>query len=118
MKYLKNLGKSLLITIIIMFVLTFICTLLNYFDIINSKYLSIFKIIIPLFSLGVGGFFLGRKSNKKGFLEGLKFGFIVTILILIFNLIFGFNLTIKDLIFYLALILSSMFGSMLGINTK
>lgn len=80
--------------------------------------MMVFKIIIPIFSLALGGFILGKGATKHGYLEGLKLGLIITTLILIGNLIFNQNINLKDFIFYLSLIISSMFGSMFGINTK
>lgn len=118
MKYLKKLLKAFLFTIGSMLILTFIFTALNYFGIINNKIMMIFKIIIPIFSLALGGFILGKGATKNGYLEGLKLGLIITILILIINLIFNEHLVLKDFILYLSLIISSMFGSMFGINTK
>jgi len=118
MKYLKKLLKAFLFTIGSMLILTFIFTCLNYFGIISNKIMMVFKVIIPIFSLALGGFILGKDANKRGYLEGLKLGLIITILILIGNLIFHQNINIKDFVFYLSLIISSMFGSMFGINSK
>lgn len=117
MKYLKKILKSFLYGISSIIILTFIITTLNYFDIINGKLLSISKIIIPLLSLGLSGYIIGKNTNKNGWLEGLKIGLIITLLIMIYNLIFD-TLTQKDVIFYLILIVSSIFGSILGINKK
>lgn len=118
MKYLKKILKAFLFTIGSILILTFIFTVLNYFGIINNKIMMVFKIIIPIFSLALGGFILGKAANKRGYLEGLKLGFIITLLILIGNLIFKEHLVLKDFIFYLSLIISSMFGSMFGINRQ
>lgn len=118
MKYPKNILKSLLFTIGSIAVLTFLFTTLNYFNIINNKVMNIAKIIIPLFSLALGGFIIGKNSLKNGWLEGLKVGLIVILLILIGNLIFMQKITSKDFVFYLILLVSSIFGSMFGINHK
>lgn len=118
MKYFKKILKALIITIFSILILTLIMTSLNYFNIISGKVMIISKIIIPLVSLAIGGFILGKGANKNGWLEGLKLGLIITFLIIIGNLIFSQSLTIKDLIFYLLLLFSSMFGSMFGINMK
>lgn len=118
MKYLKKLGISLLFIIASLLILTFLFTTLNYFNIINSKIMNIAKIVIPLFSLALGGFILGKNANKNGWLEGLKIGLIIITLIAIGNLIFIKNINAKDTIFYLLLLISSIFGSMFGINMK
>lgn len=119
LKYIKNLGKSFLYIIGFILVLTFIVTLLSYFNIIGSKVLSILEITILCLSLFVGGFIIGKKSLKKGYLEGLKLSGIFLIILLLFNFIaFDQTFKISDLIFYLIITLSSIFGSTLGINKK
>ena len=117
MKYLKRLLKAFLFAGISTLVLTFLFTLLNYFGLIGSSVMTVIKIIIPLFSIALGGFILGKGALKNGWMEGLKIGLIIILLILIFNLIF-LGVDVKDFIFYAALLISSMFGSMLGINTN
>lgn len=119
LKYIKNLGKSFLYIIGFILALTFIVTLLSYFNIISSKVLSILEITILCLSLFVGGFIIGKKSLKKGYLEGLKLSGIFLIILLLFNfLAFDQTFKISDLIFYLIITLSSIFGSTLGINKK
>ena len=118
MNHLKKIIMSLFFAFISIIILTFLFTVLNYFDIIENRFMNISKIIIPLFSLGVGGFILGKNSVKNGWLEGIKLGLIVILLIIIGNLVFKQSLNLKDLIFYLLLLFSSIFGSMFGINIK
>lgn len=118
MKYLKKLLKGFLFTIICFLLLTFICTVLNYFSIINVKVMEVFKIIIPLFSFALGGYIMGKGSEKNGWLEGLKIGLILILLIVIGNLIFSPKLILKDFIFYILLLMSSVLGGMFGINRK
>ena len=119
MKYLKNLGISFIYIISTLLILTLITTIFSYFNIFNDKVTSMVKIIIPIISMFIGGFFIGKNSNKKGFLEGLKLGVIFSIIIIIFNyLAFDYSFKIKYLLFYSILIISSIFGSMIGINRK
>jgi len=119
MKYLKNLGISFLYIIGVLLVLTFITTIFSYFNIFNDKITSIIKIIIPVISMFVGGFYIGKKSLKKGFLEGLKLGAIFSSILIIFNyLALDNSFKFKYLLFYIILIITSIFGSMIGINRK
>ena len=74
MNYLKKLGISFLYIISSILVLTFITTLFSYFNVISDKTTSLIKIIIPIVSMLIGGFYVGKNSLKKGFLEGLKLG--------------------------------------------
>ncbi|MDD2435842.1 MAG: TIGR04086 family membrane protein [Bacilli bacterium] len=115
----KKFDMSLLYTFGIILGFTLLITLFNYFNILSYKVVVVFKIIIPVLSLFVGGFILGKKSSNKGWLEGLKYGILVIVIFSIINYIFlktGFK--IQDLIYYLILIMSGTFGSMVGISNK
>ena len=118
MKYLKKLGIAFLITVGSLFILLFIATIFNYFDLFSYKVMHISIIIVPIISLILGGLYIGKKATKKGYLEGLKLGLLFSILLLIINLILGEGINLKDIIFYLILIISCIFGSMIGINLK
>ena len=119
MKYLKNLGMSFIYIIGSILILTFITTIFSYFNILNDKITSIIKIIIPVISMLIGGFYIGKRSSKKGFLEGLKLGAIFSIVLIIFNyLAFDNSFKFKYMLFYIILITSSILGSMIGINRK
>ena len=117
MKYAKNLGFSLLFIIGSLLILTLLLTLFNYFNLFSNGIVSTFKIIIPIISLFAGGFFIGKKSSKKGWLEGLKLSLIFTIILILFNLLgLGNKLELKNILYYLIIIISCIFGGMLGIN--
>lgn len=117
MKYAKDLGISLLFIIGSFIILTFLITTLNYFNLFSSGLVSVFKIIIPIVSLFIGGFRIGKKSTKKGWLEGLKLSLIFTIILILFNLLgLGNKMEFKNILYYMIIIASCMFGGMLGIN--
>lgn len=119
MKILKNFWISFLYILGLILILTFLVTLLNYFNIIGSKTVAILEILIFVIAVFIGGIVIGKKSNKKGWLEGLKLSGIFLIILIIFNYLgLGHSFEIKDLIFYLILIGSSTFGGMVGINKK
>ena len=119
MLYLKKLSKSLGISIIILLVMTFIITLLNYINLINIKIVTAFSYITPFISFFIGGLLLGKTSINKGWLEGIKFGLVIIILSFIFNyLAFDQGFNISNVILYTITILSSIIGSMVGINLK
>ena len=119
MKYLKKLGFSFIYILSTLLLITFVISLLNYFNVISDKVISIFKILIPILSLFIGGFYIGKNSNNKGYLEGLKLGGIFSIFLIIFNfLAFDNSFKLKYLLFYLILMISSILGSMIGINKR
>jgi putative membrane protein (TIGR04086 family) len=96
----------------------FLITTLNYFNIISLKIVSIFKIIIPLLALFIGGFIMGKNAKKHGFLEGIKFSFIFILLFIVASLLLKEAIGTKDLLFYILILIASILGSMFGINTK
>ena len=119
MNYLKVLGKSFIYMISILFISTIIITVLNYFNIFGSKFVTIFKIFIALISIFVGGYIMGNNASKKGWLEGLKLGLTILVILVSVNyVILKQSWDIKNLVYYLILISSSIFGSMVGINRK
>ncbi len=119
MNYIKKLGISILWIISFFLSLTFIISLFNYFNIINDKIVEIVKILIPITSIFIGGFKIGKKSKNKGWLEGLKLGLVVVIFIVIFNfLALDVKFELKSIIFYIILTTSCVLGSMIGIMNK
>ena len=119
MKYLKVLGISIGYILGISFVLTFLITLFSYFNILGEKATNTLLLLSTIISMIIGGIIIGKNSNKKGFIEGLKLGLIITILFLLFGYLgIKYNYKLNDIIYYLILITSSTLGSMIGINKK
>lgn len=117
-KYTKYL-KALLYIFVPILIFNIILSILYYFNIINSKTLSTLNTILVTISMFIGGIYIGNKSNKKGYLEGIKISLIAVIILFIISyLAFDKGITIKSLIYYLLLIISSTLGSMIGINKK
>jgi len=117
MRYLKNLGISLLYIIGFMLILTFIGTLFNYIGLLNSSVIKIVKVIIPVLSMFIGGFVIGKRQGKNGWLEGLKLSLIFLIILTLFNFL-GLNhsFSVKSIIYYIILTVSTILGSIIGVN--
>ena len=119
MKYLKDLFFSFIWIIGSLLILTLFFSFFNYFNIISDKIMPIIKIIILFISLFLGGLYIGKKSKNKGWLEGIKLGIIFSLFLLIFNfLALNNSFKLKYLLFYTIIIISSIFGSIIGINKK
>lgn len=97
--------------------LSVIVTVFNYFNVINGVFLKIVFLFIPLFSVFVGSFKLGKVSKSKGFIEGIKYGVIWSLLFVLIGLCMK-SLGITSVVYFVILILVSVFGSILGINKK
>ena len=116
-KYLKYF-KSLLFISISLIIFNLIISILYYFNVLNDNSINYINFIIIILSMLIGGIYIGSKTNKKGYFEGLKIGLIIFILFFLVSYL-GFNsFKIKYLIYYLVLILSSTIGSMIGISKK
>ena len=117
MNYLKKLGISIIYILSFILGLTFIFTLLHYIGLLNNTTINIIKIIIPIISMFIGGFIIGKKTGKKGWLEGLKLSLIFLVILTLFNYLgLKSTLSLKVIIYYLILIISTMFGSIVGVN--
>jgi len=113
--YLKNIGYLF----IGMLVVTIIITILNYFNVLNGMPLKVVLNITIILSLFIGGYLTGKKANKKGYLEGIKFGSIMVVIVLLLNLfIFKNEFALINILYYLSLLFSSTLGGMIGIMRK
>ena len=117
MKNIKKIIKSFLYMLCFFFTSCLLITILNYYNIFNYKIINIIKIIIPIMSFSLGGFIVGKKSIKNGWLEGIKFSTFVSILLIMISLLTK-NFKLEYLIYIIILITAGIFGSMIGINKK
>lgn len=118
MKYIKEYG--ILLAKFLGFLLggSLLISVLYYF-LIPSKVVQVLSMIYLVLVFFIFGFQSGKKVEAKGFLAGLKTGGIFLLVLLLFNLFlhrFAFHLF--TLLFYLVLLLASILGATLGINTK
>ena len=109
--YLKSYG--FLFSLIIL--LTTILSILNYYIPFKS---NIIKIIIPIISMLASSIILGTNSKEKAYLEGIKFSFIFITIISIIKILFKTSFNYKTFIIYIVLLITSIIGSMIGINIK
>ena len=106
------------LTILIIFGGAIITTLLEYFTNNTQVLINVLKIITILLSIFIPTFILGKKSERKGYLEGLKYGTILIVLSLILNIIFKTKFNFDIIIYFIIMLVSAMLGSMMGINFK
>lgn len=110
-KYLKNYGYLYGLILI----LTILLSVFNYFISFKS---DIIKIIIPLFSMFASAIILGKKTKEKAYLEGIKFSSIFILITIIIKLLIKSAFNYKIFIMFIAIIISSIIGAMIGINLK
>ncbi len=92
-------------------------TIFNYFNILTGTFLKIISLLIPIIGVFIGSYKIGKTSDKKGYIEGLKYGMIWILLFIIVNLILK-SLTVSGTIYLVILILVSMAAGVIGINRK
>lgn len=109
--------KSLVYSLGIILGGTIILTIFNYFNILNGIFLIICAYLIPIIAIFIGSFLIGRTTNKKGYLEGIKYGGIWVISLLLVSIILRI-FTLYSFILYTLILLSSIGGAILGINLK
>lgn len=118
MTYLIKYGKRLLWTTISLIISILIISTLYYFNLISSNTFKILEIIILLLNIFISTYILGKKTSKRGYLEGIKFSLIIIILFLLLTLLSSEPLKLKSIIYYLIIMITSVFGSMFGINRR
>ena len=119
MKTLKKYGKTFGIFLLCMILFIAILTCFNVGNIMHTKTTDTIIMIGMILFFIIIGFEYGKKAQAKGYLEGLKIGASLILLLIIINLLFyqtGFSLS--RFIYYVVLILSSTLVSMVGINKK
>lgn len=112
-----NYLKSMLYSLLSILISTILITIFNYFNILTRLPLKIIMLLIPIVSIFIGSYKIGKISNKKGYIEGLKYGLIWIIIILTINLI-SKNFTLISIIYYIILLLTSTLAGVIGINKK
>lgn len=115
MKYLK----STLLMFSIFLILNLLVTIFSYFDIFNDKVINIIKSIIIFITFLTSGFYIGKNSNKKGYIEGIKLGLIfISISTVLIILLPSIDFSLSTIIYYLVTIVLCTIGSTVGINIK
>lgn len=119
MNKIKKYSKCIGITLGLILIFSFFLNTLNYFNLININIYKLLLIIMSSISIFTGAYILGKQTQHKGYIEGLKYGIITTLLFYIISfLAFNQNINISNLLYYLIVITISIIGSMIGINKK
>ncbi len=111
----KTMAKFL--GIILIFIL--ILSLLNMLSSLSYKTIKTICVIFMILLFFITGFKQGKKSNIKGIFCGLKYGALGCLILFILSLCLFFkDLTFRMFLYYTILILTTMFGSIIGVNKK
>ncbi len=111
--------KSFLVIMLSFLLLIFLTTVFHHFNFLNSTVAGYIKMIIPIVSMLLGGWFIGRHSKENGWLEGLKIGLIFLVFLFLLSYLgFQEGMHLKTWLYDGILLISSILGSMIGINHK
>ena len=61
---------------------------------------------------------IGKSCDKKGWLNGLEIGIILTVILVFINFLLKNKINVLFIFYYLALNIISVVSSMIGINRK
>lgn len=117
MKFLKNKALSYFIFIIILAITIIIYTSLLYFGVIssNDNTVKTVSFVMGLVLFLILGLISGLKEKKSGWLAGFTSSLFLVLIVIFINII-SKNLTVMSLIKYLAYVISSMLGGIIGVN--
>ena len=118
MTYLKKYGLILLYTIISILLSLLLITLIYNYNLINQNTYKILKIILFLLSIFINSFLLGKKTQNKGYLEGIKYSLIIIIILILLTFIFSLKFKLSLILYYLIIISTSTLGSMIDISNN
>lgn len=117
MKNFKIILKGLAYSFIIFIILSLVYTIISYFNLFSFNVNNIIKFIVPLLCFAIGGFLVGKKALKNGWLEGIKISGLFSIIMIIIT-IFLKQFKVEYFLYILILMIAGVFGSMIGINRK
>ncbi len=100
------------------FLLNIIISLIYYFSNFSYGILSIIIFLINLLYIFIINYLISKKINKKGIVIGLSTSSILILIMFIFSLLLKININSKSFIYYLIIILISIFSSILSKNIK
>ncbi len=118
MNKVKKYIKPTITWIIFLLLYLLLLVLLNYFQVLKFTTITKINFIVVAIITLILGVTLGKRADKKGYLEGIKFGLIFIGILFILNLIFVRSFSLHMVVYYLIILASSTIGSMLGINLK
>ena len=107
----------------LMFLLTIIITsiiigTLSFHYLVKEQTAFIIQNIILFIILFIHSYKLGMIKHKNGYLEGIKFGGLIDFLFIVLGIVIKENFNFYKVIYYMLIILTSVVGSILGVNKK
>lgn len=80
-----------------------------------TNIINMILFVIMYFLIGIK---IGKKTQSKGYINGLKYGFALLLLTYLISLFYTTTFTLFRILYYLVLLSSCVIGSVIGINKK
>ncbi len=117
MKLIKKLPLPL-VSLISIFLLIFLLTTLNYFDIFGNTLTNILIFSGFFILIFYNSFKISKNKTQKGWLEGIKIASIVLVIWLGLKLVFNPTFSLNNLFYVIGIYITSIMGGIIGINAK
>lgn len=117
MKTIKKYLITLLSITLSILLVTLILTTFYYYDLISTDTYKFLKIGTLVITLLLNSIVIGKNSIKNGYLDGIKLGIMLIIFCTLVS-IMNKSISIKLILYNVIILLTSTFGSIIGINTK
>lgn len=114
----KNYLKGIIIFVSILLIMIVINTTLYYYDVTNNTITKIIELISLIISSIACGFYIGLKSQTKGYKNGLILGGIIAGIAILLKVVITRNINLVFIGIYLLVLLLITGSSILGINKK
>ena len=118
MNSIKRYLISSLISLLLVLGFSFLLNVLNYFNTLNSSIYKLLLLFFVIISIFTGSYYLGNKSENKGYQKGIILGVLISFIFIMLTVIFKNNLTYSSMIYYIIIVITSTIGSTIGINKK
>lgn len=114
----KSYLKDVLYFFTILFLVLMLLTFLNYINLIDYKIVSIISFIVTILLFLITSIRVARKSERKGYQNGLIISLINIFFFILLSVIFNAKMNLSVIIYYFLLMISGILGGMIGINLK
>ncbi len=119
MKNLKDFIKYIIVSLLIIFLLLLLISTLYYFNLLSSNVVNYLRPLAIFLCIFIGSFISGKKHDKNGYLEGLKYGGAIIFIFLLISLFF-FNdfFKLRFILYDSILLITAVLGGMIGISRR
>ena len=110
--------KKYIILSSIFIIFNLIMSFIYLFFNIPYSIISVMLLVFYLLCFGILGYMIAKNSNKKGIVIGIITGLITMLILFSLSILFKNSISIKVILYYIIIILTIIFGSILAKNTK